>query len=138
VISLSINAGSGRVAQQVAELERSNSALRAELANSFTASRVEEAAANLGLAVPAAEDVGYLTASDDSFEKLMALIRNETVLTRPGPAASTSATSAGFPDTTAEAPVTTAPAPETTVPASPTPAPAPSESAPSASGGVGL
>ena len=53
VVSLSINATSGRVSQAIEHYERQNSALRAELAEKLSASRVEDAAAALGLAVPA-------------------------------------------------------------------------------------
>ena len=48
VVSLSLNAGSGRVSQAVEEVERQNSALRAQLAEQLSASRIEGAAAMQG------------------------------------------------------------------------------------------
>jgi hypothetical protein len=146
VISLSLSAGSGLVGQQVAELERENSALRAELAEGLSASRVEGEAARLGLAVPDPEDVGYLTAEDGDAERLAELLEQDTLLSgAPSTYETTSAT---------VAPVSESPAPETEpepAPAPEAPAPAPpsggessgaastgGDSAPSAGGGVGL
>jgi hypothetical protein len=74
VLSLSYNATSGRVGQQIEELERQNSALRGELAETLSAGSVETAAANMGLAVPAPEDVTYLTAGDGDADRLAELL----------------------------------------------------------------
>lgn len=131
VISLSLNAGSGRISQEAAQLERANSALRAELAEKLSASRVEAAAAELGLAVPPPEEITYLTAEDDDLERLAKLLATETPLTEE------SEDPAGG----EEIP----PAPPASVPESaPLPAPAPEPPAPppptggGATGGVGL
>lgn len=147
VFSLSLNSTSGRVSQQISEVERANSALRASLAEELSASRVEEAAANLGLTTPPGDQVTYLDASDKDLDELVALLGNDTVLTDdvpdesptiayedPGPAAPSDAA----PPSTATAPSASAPsasAPSTSGPAAPPP------SAPSAggtTGGVGL
>ncbi|MDP9189221.1 MAG: hypothetical protein M3O25_08225, partial [Actinomycetota bacterium] len=81
VFSLSINTTSGRVSQQISELESSNSALRASLAEELSASRIEDAAEEVGLTTAPGEAVTYLDASDDDLDKLLALLGNDTVLT---------------------------------------------------------
>jgi hypothetical protein len=126
VISLSLNAGSGRVSQQIEELERSNSALRAELAEQFSAGEVEAAAVRLGLATPAPEDVDYLTARDSDLDRLARLLENETVLTDSIPDSPATVEPASY----AEPAPTAAPA------ASPGPAQTTGPTSPS--GGVGL
>jgi hypothetical protein len=155
VISLSLNAGSGRVGLQISELERANSTLRAELAEKMSASRIGQLAPGAGYYAPDPEDVGYLTARDADLERLLKLFSNEMVLGRGGgvdPAPS----SGYYPETAIvpapTAPVTSAPAPTASTPTAPgvsapaapapaAPAPAPSP-APSpstgATGGVGL
>lgn len=74
VLSLSLNATSGRVGQQIEDLERRNSALRGELAEQLSAGSVEASAVSMGLAVPAPEDVTYLTASDADAGRLAKLL----------------------------------------------------------------
>ena len=85
VFSLSINTTSGRVEQQISELERSNSALRATLADELSASKVELAAANLGLYTPPGDEVVFIDAADNDLAKLIALLENDTVLTDDTP-----------------------------------------------------
>ena len=80
VVSLSINATSGRVGLAIEEYERRNSALRAELAQELSAGRVEDGAAALGLAVPAPDDVSYLRSRAGDFDRLAALLAGDTVL----------------------------------------------------------
>lgn len=148
VFSLSLNSTSGRVSQQIAEVERANSALRASLAEELSASRVEEAAANLGLATPPGDQVTYLDASDKDLDELLALLSNDTVLTDdvpdespaiayedPGPAAPSEAAPSPSSATAPSASAPSTSAPSTSAPAAPQP------SAPSAggtTGGVGL
>jgi hypothetical protein len=141
VVSLSLSAGSGLIGQQVAELERENSALRAELAEGLSASRVEGEAQRLGLAVPDPENVGYLTVEDGDAGRLAELLEKDTLLSGTSSTYETASTT--------PAPVSESPTP-VTEPAAPAPepaAPAPSSggessgggaSAPSAGGGVGL
>lgn len=141
VFSLSISTTSGRVTQQISELERSNSALRAALADELSASRVEETAAEMGLYTPAGDEFIYLDQSEDDLDKLVSLLENDTVLTDDTPvevyAPEEAATEVITP---ASAPVTEAvePAAEPVAPVEPDPAaPAPSSGA-GTSGGIGL
>ena len=134
VISLSLNAGSGRVSQQIEELERANSALRAELAEQVSASEVEAAAVRLGLAVPNPDDVNYLKAGERDLDRLAALLRNQTVLTDSVPDVVTAPDPVPYAAPVAPTPTsTTSPAPAP-APAQPAPVPA----APPGGGGVGL
>jgi hypothetical protein len=135
VISLSLNAGNGRIGAEVDAVERQNSALRAELAEQFSASRVEAAAGELGLAVPDPQDIRYMEASDENAEKLAKLLGTDEFLA--GEFEPT-----GYPDTTettSYVPTGSAPSGASTsgAPApSPAPAPAaPASSAPSSGGG---
>jgi cell division protein FtsL len=149
VISLSLNADAGRLGLQIDRLETQNSALRAEVAERLSASRVETAATTLGLANPDPEEISYLSAKDGDAGKLARLLSTGELLTEPSqpssyPSAGESyglAPSSPTTDTT-----TTTPAP------SPAPSPPPSTgtssgestgtapSAPSSgtTGGVGL
>jgi cell division protein FtsL len=149
VISLSLNADAGRLGLQIDRLETQNSALRAEVAERLSASRVETAATTLGLANPDPEEISYLSAKDGEAGKLARLLSTGELLTEPSqpssyPSAGESyglAPSSPTTDTT-----TTTPAP------SPAPSPPPSTgtssgestgtapSAPSSgtTGGVGL
>ena len=140
VISLSLNAGSGQISQQISELERSNSALRAEFAERLSAGEVEAAAATLGLATPDPEEIVYLTASDSDADKLARLLRNETVLTDS--VAETAPTATGYAETATMTPaapeVAVQPAPVAPDPGPTSPAPAPTPSGGATSGGVGL
>lgn len=143
VFSLSINSTSGRVSQQISEVERANSALRASLAEELSAGRVEEAAARLGLATPPGDQVTYLDASDKDLDELLALLDNDTVLTDDLPDQSpTIAYEDPYPSAPSDtsAPPSTATAPSASAPSTSAPA-APPPSAPSAggtTGGVGL
>jgi hypothetical protein len=83
VISLSLNAGAGRLGLQIDRLETQNSALRAEIAERLSASRVETAATTLGLANPDPEAISYLSAKDGDAEKLARLLSTGDLLTEP-------------------------------------------------------
>ena len=95
VFSLSINTTSGRVEQRISELERSNSALRATLADELSASKVEIAAATLGLYAPPGDQVVFIDAADNDLAKLIALLENDTVLTDDTPVEVYAPTDAG-------------------------------------------
>ncbi len=69
VLSLGMTANSGRAGQEARELERANSALRAQIAEKLSASRVEAAALSLGLAVPGPADISYLTYSGSDLDR---------------------------------------------------------------------
>ena len=63
VVSLSLGASQGKIAQQTLTLEQENSALRARLAERLSNDRVRSAAVALGMAVPAPEEISYRDAT---------------------------------------------------------------------------
>jgi hypothetical protein len=134
VISLSLTSVTGRAEQQISELERANSALRGELAEQLSATRVESWAASAGLAVPHPRDIGYLDPDQASLERLLAELDEGILLSgaeeAPTEVVSTApAASADYAEPALEAPA----------PVSEQPAPAPAAPAPTGgSGGVGL
>ena len=81
VISLSLNADDGRLGFQIDRLETQNSALRAQVAERLSASRVETAATTLGLANPDPEEISYLSAKDGDPGKLARLLSTGELLT---------------------------------------------------------
>jgi len=83
VISLSLNAGAGQTSQQIEALDRRNSALRAELARKLSASRLEVAAANLGLIVPPPSEIRYLIPKRDDARRLASLLESGSLFTAP-------------------------------------------------------
>jgi hypothetical protein len=114
VISLSLTAGSGRLSIQIDELQTQNSALRAEIAERLSASRVETAASTLGLAVPDPEQISYLSAGDGDASKLARLLDDDSFLTEPSqpssyPAPGTSYTTTSSASTPSSASTTSAP-----------------------------
>ena len=153
VVSLSLNAGSGRVSRQIYDLERANSGLRAEVAEELSSSRIAQLAPGLGYYVPDPASVGYVTARDEDLEKLLRLFSNEMVLGRAGPVdtiippdpayqvpPAVSAVSAPVEEAPVAPEVPVAPAPVAPAPSAPAPtgpAPAPTTST-GATGGVGL
>jgi hypothetical protein len=145
VVSLSINSTSGRVGLAIEEYERQNSALRAELAEELSASRVEDAALALGLAVPAPDDVSYLRSRAGDIDRLAALLAGDTALSyedssvdpTPPPSIEAAPPVTSSPPPAAAPPVAVPP-PVTAPPASAPPATAPPSSGASPTGGVGL
>jgi cell division protein FtsL len=139
VISLSLNAGNGRIGAEIDAVERHNSALRAELAEQFSASRVEGAAAELGMAVPDPQDIRYVDASDANAERLAKLLGTDSFL---------AAEPTGYPESYEPASYSPAAGSAPAAGTSPSPSPAPTPSAPAAAapasgggggtGGVGL
>ena len=136
VLSLSLNAGSGRLSLQIDELKTQNSALRAQIDERLSASRVEAEASRLGLAVPDPKGITYLSAADGDAARLARLLGTDTFLMAPSQPSSypTSqppyAPSAIAQPTTTTAPTTTAPT--TTAPSGPANA---APSSPDGSGG---
>jgi hypothetical protein len=135
VVSLSLNAGSGRVSLQIDELKTQVSTLHAQIDERLSASRVEDEASRLGLAVPDPKSITYLSANDGSAERLAHLLGTDSFLMAPSLPSS-------YPsDGQSYAPVSTTSTPTTTTTASPTPTTsttatgtAPSSSSGSASG----
>ncbi len=137
VISLSLTTVSGRTSQQISELDRSNSALRGEIAEQLSASRVEAWAAQAGLAVPDPRDIGYLDPGAASLDRVLDQLEEGTLLSGADPAP----TEVLEPGTAAPVdPAATAPvAPSETAPVAPAPvAPSPTPASGASSGGVGL
>jgi hypothetical protein len=147
VLSLSLNAGSGRLEQRINEVERANSGLRAELAEQLSSSRIAATAPELGFYVPNPDDVGYLTATGEDLEKLLRLLRNDTVLSGPAPPPPSAPETVTYAEPLASTtPSTTSTPTESieTAPAASTPAPTTTSPPPTAApptggtGGVGL
>ena len=132
VISLSLTAGSGRLSLQIDEMKGQVSALRAEIDERLSASRVQAEAARLGLAVPDPNAISYLSANDGDAERLAHLLSTDSFLTAPSQPSSYPMDGATY------APVDAAEAPTTTVsPTTITPSMAPTETTPSPAGGAG-
>jgi hypothetical protein len=83
VISLSLSAGSGRISLQADELKTEISALRAQIDERLSASRVEAEAARLGLAVPDPKAISYLSARDGDAQRLAHLLATDGFLLAP-------------------------------------------------------
>jgi hypothetical protein len=132
VISLSLNAGSGRVSMQIDELKSQTSALRAEIDERLSASRVEAEASRLGLAVPDPKAITYLSANDGDAQRLAHLLSTDSFLTAPSQPSSypTEGTTYSTSSTPSAAATTTV-APAATTPTTPSP----STTAPSSGGG---
>jgi cell division protein FtsL len=127
VLSLSLTASSGRYGMQIDRLESQNSALRAEIAERLSASRVETAATTLGLANPDPKEISYLSAKDGDAEKLARLLSTGELLTEPSQPSSypSAGESYGLAPSSPTTDTTTTPAP------SPAPSAAPSTGTPS-------
>jgi hypothetical protein len=142
VLSLSLNATSGRVGQAVDQLERQNSGLRAKLAEKLSAGRVEAGAAELGLAVPAPEDVAYLTARDGDADKLAKLLEEGSPFISDTPEVSYAPPATSYePSYEPPAPEEATPAPSESTPQPAVTPPATATAPPSTggtTGGVGL
>jgi uncharacterized membrane protein YgcG len=83
VISLSLNAGSGRVSLQIDDLKTQISSLHAQIDERLSAGRVEDEAARLGLAVPDPKAITYLGARDGDAERLAHLLATDSFLLTP-------------------------------------------------------
>ena len=116
VALLEMNAGIARTTEKVAALKRENSRLRLEAAKLGSSERIQRAAADLGLVLPAPGEVRYLEARPDR-DAALALKR----MSEPEPVALVA------PAPVAPAPVTPEPVPTTTAPAEPAPTTAPTE-----------
>lgn len=127
VALLEMNAGIARTTEKVADLKRVNSRLRLEAARLGSSERIQRAAADLGLVLPAPGEVRYLEArpEEDPALALKRMSAPEPVLVYtppPAPVPETTPTTTTTPPVAAEtAPVTTTPA----EPVAPEPAPAP-------------
>jgi len=131
VLSLSLSAGSGRLSLQIDELKTEVSALRAQIDERLSASRVEEEAARLGLAVPDPKAITYLSANDGNAARLAHMLGTDSFLLAPSLPSSYPANGVSY--SAPEALPTTPTGTTTTPPASVT-ATTPTATAPSPSG----
>ena len=101
-----MNAGIARTTEKVAALKRENSRLRLEAAKLGSSERIQRAAADLGLVLPAPGEVRYLAARPG--DAALALKRMSAPATGPAPSpAAAGAGRAGAHATTEPAPTTT-------------------------------
>jgi hypothetical protein len=133
VLSLSLSAGSGRLSLQIDELKTEVSALRAQIDERLSASRVEGEAARLGLAVPDPKAITYLSANDGNAARLAHMLGTDSFLLAPSLPSSYPANGVSY--SAPEALPTTPTGTTTTPPASTTATAAtPSTTTPSSSG----
>lgn len=131
VLSLGLNASAGRTSEAISELVQKNSALRGELAEKLSASRVEAQASLLGLIAPAAGDITELHVGKGDAGRADNLLADGTSSYSP------SAYSApGYAAPVSSTPVSSTPVATTPTTSTPT-ATAPTTSTPATSGGAG-
>jgi cell division septation protein DedD len=116
VLALSFSANSSRAGAAADELERQNSAARAQIARDLSNGEVQGAASKLGLAVPEPGSIGYVKVSSDDADVAAKRLRSGDLTAG---ATSTVPTTTTVPETSV-VPVTTDPT-ATTVPATTTP-----------------
>jgi hypothetical protein len=149
VISLSLSAGSGRISLQADELKTEISALRAQIDERLSASRVEAEAARLGLAVPDPKAISYLSARDGDARQLAHLLATDGFMLAPSLPSSYPTGGESYAPVSSDSTPTTTTAPTTTTPTTTAPSSdtgTTSSSSPSttsgssgaATGGVGL
>jgi hypothetical protein len=114
VLALSFSASSSRAGAAADELERQNSAARAQIARDLSNGEVQGAAGELGLSMPSAGSIGYLKSGPDDAAEAAKRLRSGDLT--QGTASVATTTTATVPETTA-APVTTDPAATTVPPA---------------------
>jgi len=149
VLSLGLNATAGQVSVQIDALERDNSALRGDIAEKLSAEKVQDAATSLGLAVPAAEDIGYLGYDDSVLSQAAKVLAGEasdaaasvtppTLGSSSSSSISTSSSSvSSVPSSTTTAPTTSTSTSTSTTSPAPATSSAPAPSSTSTSGGGG-
>ena len=139
VALLEMNAGIARTTEKVAALKRENSRLRLEAARLGSSERIQRAAADLGLVLPAPGEVRYLDARPGDAALALKRMSAPTpipvytpppVAPPPVPATTTTPPTATDPTAAETAPVTTP-----TEPVSAEPAPAPTATTPPATTG---
>jgi hypothetical protein len=128
VLSLSLNAGSGRTSLQIDELKTEVSSLRAQIDERLSAIKVQAEAARLGLANPDPRAITFLSTANANAGRLAHLLATDSFLLAPSQPSSYPAPGTSYapvpttatPPTTTTAPTTTTTAP-TTEPTSPAP-----------------
>jgi hypothetical protein len=135
VLSLSLTAGSGRLSLQIDELKTQNSALRAQIDERLSASKVEAEAARLGLENPNPELITFLSANDANARRVAHLLATDGFLLAPSQPSSYPEPGTSYaPVPTDDAATATAPAPTTTAPPA---TEAPTNTAPTSTGAAG-
>jgi hypothetical protein len=139
VLSLSLTAGSGRISLQIDELKTQNSALRAQIDERLSASKVEAEAARLGLANPDPEAITFLSAKDADARRVAHLLATDGFLLAPSQPSSYPAPGTSYaPVSTAAEATTTIEETTTVAPSTETPtATAPTGAAPTSTGAAG-
>jgi hypothetical protein len=132
VLSLSLSAGSGRLSLQIDELKTDVSALRAQIDERLSASRVEAEAARLGLAVPDPKQISYLSANNGNAARLAHMLATDSFLLAPSVPSSYPANGVSY--SAPEAGPATSTGTTTTPPASTIATTTPTTPAPSSSG----
>jgi hypothetical protein len=117
VLALSFSASSSRAGAAADELERQNSAARAQIARDLSNGEVQSTATKLGLSVPEPGAIGYVKASADDAEVAAKRLRSGDLT--QGSASIATTTTTTVPETTTT-PVTTDPAATTVPPAATT------------------
>jgi uncharacterized membrane protein YgcG len=119
VLSLSLTAGSGRLSLQIDTYKQEISGLRAQIDERLSATRVEDEAARLGLAVPDPKAITYLEPGDGDAARLAHLLGTDSFLMAPPQPSSYPAPGTSY------APVATTSTPSQTTTVAPTATPAP-------------
>lgn len=122
--------GYGKYAQRSLELQRENTALRAQIARRSTPERIQRYAQKLGMISPVPEQFEYLDPRRGDAVKAAKGYKEPSPVA-PAPTAAPTPTTTTAPAAPAPAQTAPAPAPTTPTPTTPTPAPA-------ATGGAGL
>lgn len=144
VVSLGLNASSGRVSEQIDQLNQQNSALRADIAEKLSSTKVQNAAAALGLSVPNPQRITYLNYNPSNLSRAAKLLAGLIVASAAPSSTQTSAsapasTATSIPSSTSsKSAAATTKAPSTTPAPTQAPPAAPSHSAPASSGGGGV
>lgn len=139
VLSLSLNAGSGRTSLQIDELKTEVSSLRAQIDERLSAVKVQAEAARLGLANPDPRAITFLSAANANAARLAHLLATDSFLLAPSQPSSYPAPGTSYAPvpTTATAPTTaTGPTTTTAAPTTETTSPAPTVTTTGTGGGV--
>lgn len=139
VLSLSLNAGSGRTSLQIDELKTEVSSLRAQIDERLSAVKVQAEAARLGLANPDPRAITFLSAANANAARLAHLLATDSFLLAPSQPSSYPAPGTSYAPvpTTATAPTAaTGPTTTTTAPTTETTSPAPTVTTTGTGGGA--
>jgi cytoskeletal protein RodZ len=136
VVSLSLGASQGKIAQQAQILSQENSALRARLAQRLSNDNVRTAAESLGMTLPGPTDISYRAASGQSVRLTALRLAAGFGLGSSLAAAPVTTTSAAAPTSTTTSTTTSAPPTTTSTPAAATSTPVTAPTAPVATTGT--